>query len=219
VLRTFPEAKGLSLALAICLNQGMDTKNSEFKKLVMRTRSYRRFDQDVKIAPETIEYLIELARNTPSARNAQPLKYLYSCNPKKNSEIFSCLKWAGALPDWDGPSEGEKPSAYIIMVLDTEISANPYWDPGIALQTIMLGASEMGYAGCPIANIEGRKLREIMEIPFKLDICLVLAIGAPGENVRLEPFDGKNINYWRDKDGNHHVPKRSLEEIICGKWV
>lgn len=196
----------------------MDSKSSEFKNLVLKTRSYRRFKQDAEISPEILEYLIDLARNTPSARNAQPLKYVYSCNPGKNNEIFGCLKWAGALPDWDGPAEGEKPGGYIIMLFDTEISANPYWDPGIALQTVMLGASDMGLAGCPIANIDNPRLREILEIPLNLDICLVLAIGAPGENVLLEKLDGENVDYWRDSEGDHHVPKRALEEIICGKW-
>ena len=197
----------------------MSKEKIKFKDLVMKTRSYRRFQQNEKMLPATLEYLIDLARNTPSARNAQPLKYVYSCNSLKNNEIFSCLKWAGALPDWDGPAEGEKPAGYIIMLLDTEISANPYWDPGIALQTIMLGASEMGLAGCPIASIESGRLTEILELPETLNICLVLAIGAPGEKVSLEPLRDENVDYWRDEDGDHHVPKRSMEEIICGKWV
>jgi len=193
--------------------------NIKFKDLVMKTRSYRRFKQNEKIRPATLEYLIDLARNTPSARNAQPLKYVYSCNPQKNNEIFSCLKWAGALPDWDGPAEGEKPGGYIIMLLDAEISANPYWDPGIALQTIMLGVAELGLAGCPIANIESGRLSKILGLPEYLDICLVLAIGAPGEQVTLETLSGENVDYWRDKEGDHHVPKRKLNEIIYGKWV
>ncbi len=197
----------------------MSNEKIEFKDLVLKTRSYRRFRQSEKILPATLEYLIDLARNTPSARNAQPLKYAYSCNSLKNNEIFSCLRWAGALPDWDGPAEGEKPAGYIIMLLDTQISANPYWDPGIALQTIMLGASGMGLAGCPIANIDSIRLSEILKLPDTLNICLVLAIGTPGENVSLETLEGENVDYWRDEDGDHHVPKRSIEEIICGKWV
>lgn len=197
----------------------MDNQRTPFQELVMKTRSYRRFKQETKIKPETIEYLIDLARNTPSARNAQPLKYVYSCDPIKNNEIFSCLKWAGALPEWDGPSEGERPGCYIIMLLDTEISANPYWDPGIALQTILLGASELGLAGCPIANIDSRKLSEILDIPPTLEVCLVLAIGSPGERVMLEELSGTNTDYWRDKNGNHHVPKRPLQEIILGRWT
>ena len=155
----------LYIIFYIWLNQSMDKRTLKFKELVLKTRSYRRFRQDVKITPENMEYLIDLARNTPSARNAQPLKYIYSCDPLKNNEIFSCLKWAGALPDWDGPSEGEKPGGFIVMLLDTEISANPFWDPGIALQTIMLGASEMGLAGCPIANIESGRLANLLGLP------------------------------------------------------
>ncbi|HAJ26889.1 MAG TPA: nitroreductase, partial [Syntrophus sp. (in: bacteria)] len=27
---------------------------------------------------------------------------------------------------------------------------------------------------------------------------------------------GEEVRYWRDPEGVHHVPKRSLEEIIIG---
>ncbi|MCX7985680.1 MAG: nitroreductase family protein, partial [Bacteroidales bacterium] len=114
------------------------------KDLIVRNRSYRRFDESYKISIETLEEFIELTRYVASGRNAQPLKYILSNNPEINQLIFPALAWAAYLKDWPGPSEGERPTAYIVMLLDKNISEQPFCDHGIAAQTILLGAVEKG---------------------------------------------------------------------------
>jgi len=185
------------------------------KELVVKNRSYRRFYEDVSVPLETLRELVDLARLSASAANMQPLKYALSCDRKKNALIFEHLAWAGYLKDWPGPSEGERPSAYIIMLGDTEIVKNVVCDHGIAAQSILLGAVEKGLGGCMIASIQREKLREALGIPVRYDILLVLAIGMPRETVVIEKMGPEgNVKYWRDREGRHHVPKRSLEEII-----
>ena len=185
------------------------------KELVAKNRSYRRFYEDVPISLETLRELVDLARLAASAANMQPLKYILSCDRKKNALVFEHLAWAGYLKDWPGPSEGERPSAYIIMLGDTEIAKNVVCDHGIAAQSILLGAVEKGLGGCMIASIQREKLRETLNIPPRYDILLVLALGKPKETVVIEKMGPEgNVRYWRDGEGRHHVPKRSLEEII-----
>jgi nitroreductase len=87
------------------------------KELVLKNRSYRRFYEDHPIEIDTLRALVDLARLSPSAANLQPLKYLLSNDPHKNSLIFPHLAWAGYLKDWPGPMEGERPSAYIISLV------------------------------------------------------------------------------------------------------
>jgi len=185
------------------------------RDLILKNRSYRRFYEEVDIILDTLRELVDLARLSASARNAQPLKYILSCQPQKNSLIFPHLAWAGYLTDWPGPCEGERPSAYIIILGDTEISRFVDYDAGIAAQSILLGAMEKGLGGCMIASIERQRLRQALEIPPRYEILLVLALGKPKETVVIETVGpGGDTKYWRDSKGVHHVPKRALNDII-----
>ena len=183
--------------------------------LIKKNRSCRRFDQNHRVAPETVRELIDLARFSASAANRQPLKYILSTNPDKNEEIFACLAWAAYLKGWPGPGPGERPAAYIIITGDTRISNNFWCDHGIASQSILLGAREKDLAGCIFGAINKQKLKHFCGIPDKLEILLVLAIGKPAETGVLETVgpDG-NIKYWRDEEQIHHVPKRTREDVI-----
>jgi len=184
------------------------------RDLILKNRSRRRFYQDHKVTEQELRDLIDLARLSPSARNAQPLKYFISFTPDTNAKIFPHLSWAGYLADWIGPEEGERPSAYIVMLLDTEITDNQFCDDGIAIQSILLGATEKGLGGCTIAAIDRENLREVLQIPDRYEILYVLAIGKPKETVVLEEMKNGDFRYWRDEKGIHHVPKRDLNELI-----
>ena len=185
------------------------------KDLVLKNRSYRRFHEDISVANETLKEFVDLARNAASAANLQPLKYILSCDREKNALIFSHLSWAAYLKDWPGPPEGERPSAYIIILGDKGICGSFGCDHGIAAQTIMLGATEKGLGGCMIGSIRRQSLRKALDVSPRHDILLVLAIGKPKETVVIEPLGtAQDIRYRRDRKGVHYVPKRSLDDII-----
>ena len=181
----------------------------------MKNRTYRRFFQEVAIERRTLRELVDLARLSAAAGNIQPLKYVLSCEPQKNAHVFPHLAWAGYLKDWPGPCEGERPSAYIIILGDTQITQSFGCDPGIAAQSILLGATERGLGGCIIGTVQRKKLRKALDIPSSYQILLVLALGKPRETVVIETVGAAgDIKYWRDSEGVHHVPKRSLDDII-----
>ena len=185
------------------------------RDLVEKNRSYRRFIQDEIIGLDTLRELVDIARITPSAANSQPIKYILSNDPALNEKIFSALLWAAYIKDWGGPQPGERPSAYIVMLLDKNIRPNVICDQGIAAQTILLGAVEKGLGGCMIASVRKEELSKTLNIPERYEILLVLALGKPKETVVLEAMpESGDIRYWRDEQSIHHVPKRSLDEII-----
>lgn len=185
-----------------------------FKDLIKRCRSYRRFYQDHKTDEKVLRELIDFARLSASAANLQPLKYILSFNPSRNNLIFPALAWAGYLKEWPGPKEGERPSAYIVILGDTTISKSFEYDCGIAAQSILLGVVEKGLGGCMLGAIKKDLLRKNLAIPQQHEILLVIALGKPKEKVVVEKSKQGNIKYFRDKDNTHHVPKRSLDEVI-----
>ena len=183
--------------------------------LIAANRSCRRFDENHSVELSTLEQLVDLARLSASGANLQPLKYVLSCRSVLNAEIFGCLGWAAYLKNWPGPEPGERPAAYIVILGDRQISKDFGVDHGIAAQSILLGARDKGLAGCMLGSINRKVLRTVLDIPAHLNILLVVAIGKPREEVVIESVgpDG-NIRYWRDERGLHHVPKRSLPDII-----
>lgn len=183
--------------------------------LIRRNRSYRRFYQSVSVDISVLKDLIECARLSPSGRNLQPLRYKLICEEKANARVFSHLKWAGYLPEWGGPVDGERPSAYIVILGDTTITKSFDTDVGIAAQSILLAAVENQLGGCMIASADRTALRRELSIPDHLEICLVIALGKPKENVVIDEMkNDDSVKYWRDEQQTHHVPKRKLEDII-----
>ena len=188
--------------------------------LVRETRSYRRFHQTTEVNTETLRELVNLARLSASGSNLQPLKYILVSDPEMNARVFPHTRWAGYLKDWDGPEEGERPAAYIIILGDTDIRESAGCDHGIAAQSIMLGATERGLGGCILGSLDRVGLRELFEMPERFEILLVLALGEPNEEVVLEEVGAEgDIRYYRDEYDVHHVPKRSLEEIVIPDWT
>lgn len=184
------------------------------KELVRKNRSYRRFYQEKAIEMETLRDLVDLARLCPCGRNMQGLKYMLFNDKESNLKISENLFWAGYLKDWNGPEEGERPSAYIVMLRDKSLGSIPQ-DEGIALQTMLLGAVEQGLGGCVLGNINRVQLKEYLNLGDKYELAYVLALGYPKEEVIIEEMkeDG-DVKYWHDENDANHVPKRSLDDLI-----
>ncbi len=183
--------------------------------LVKKSRSFRRFDAAQRVDAGTLRELVELARFSPSAMNKQPLKFILSADAERNELIYRHLGWAGGLPDWDGPAPDERPTGYIIILGDSDIRDSFGCDHGIAAQSILLGATDRGLGGCMFGSVKRERLRGALAIPDRYEILLVVAIGKPAETVVLDDVgeDG-DVGYWRDDADVHHVPKRTLDELI-----
>lgn len=186
----------------------------ELIDLIRKNRSIRRFDESMKIDQQLLINFVEHARLSASARNQQSLKFLLVNDTEKNQKIFPLLRWAGYLTDWDGPGEGERPAAYIVVLHDNKIAKSHFCDEGIAMQSITLAAAEAGFGCCIIASVDRDKLRSTFRLPGHLDILDVVAIGKPAEKAVLEEMTSADYKYWRDEHDVHHVPKRPQSEIL-----
>lgn len=186
----------------------------KFEEIVLRTRSYRRFDESDRIGRENLVRLVDMARLSASATNRQSLRYLVHDSPGDCELIFPATAWAGYLKDWPGPEPGERPTGYITLLRDTEVGDPFGVDHGICAQTIMLAATAMGYGGCMIGSIRKDLLRQNLKIGERYEILLVLALGKPVEKIKIDEIRHGDFKYWREADGTHHVPKRPLHEVL-----
>jgi nitroreductase len=184
------------------------------KDLILKNRSYRRFDESHRIDLKTLESFVDLARLSATGANRQPLKFVLFNSLEDCERVFPSLLWAGYLEDWSGPEKGERPSGYVMILGDKSITEVFGIDHGIAAQSIMLGASEAGLGGCIIASVKREELIRDLNIPDKYEVLLVLALGKPIEKVVIDDIKNNNVKYFRDSSKVHHVPKRSLKELI-----
>jgi nitroreductase len=187
-------------------------------EIISKTRSFRRFDQNRTIPETTLESLVNLARLGGSARNCQPWQYSLINDQSRCAEIFPYIGWAGYLSDWKGPVEGERPTAYILCLLNRHwligSDKEAQFDLGVSTQNLLLGAMHEGMGGCRIGAFSP-KLTGLFDIPDNLELSLVIALGYPAETVVLEDTDADgSIKYYRDAQDIHHVPKRTLAELI-----
>lgn len=186
-------------------------------KTIAETRTYRIFDEYHEISTDVLNSLIELARLAGSARNCQPWQYVLINTTTDCAKIFPHIRWAGYLIDWDGPVEGQRPTAYIICILNknwlkgTEKEAQ--FDLGISSQNILLGATDLGLGGCRIGAFS-KDLASLFPLEEKQSLELVIALGKPAEKVQVDAVDNGDIKYWRDESELHHVPKRSSEDVV-----
>lgn len=188
------------------------------KDLVRRSRSYRGYDETRKVTREELVELVECARLAPSSVNMQPLKYYLAWEPQAVATIQALTKWARALQPMQLPHPGHCPTAFIVICQDTAINPSlPRFqkDIGIAAQTMLLAATEMGLGGCMIGNYDAGQVKDALHLAENLAPVLIVAIGKPDETIVLTQVgeDG-NTDYYRDEQDVHYVPKRSLEDLI-----
>ncbi len=190
----------------------------DFSELVKKNRSYRGYDKSRRITREELLRLVDCARFAPSSVNRQPFCY-YLANEQAQLDLIQPLTgWARALPEKRLPYPGRRPTAFIV------ICQNTAWEPdlgrfqrdvGIVAQTMLLAAVETGLGGIMIGNFSPDKLAAALSLPAHLTPMLIVAIGKPAETVVLtEALPGESLNYYRDENDVHYVPKRRLEDIV-----
>ncbi|MCD7818315.1 MAG: nitroreductase family protein [Lachnospiraceae bacterium] len=188
------------------------------KELVKANRSYRGYDESRQVTREELTEMVDCARLTASSVNQQPLRYYLACEKKDVERIQPLTHWARGLPELELPHKGMYPTAFIVICQDTRVwesLARFTRDVGIAAQTILLSATEMGLGGCMIGNFSPAKISEAIGLPEYLVPLLVVAIGKPAETVVLKEVGmDEPVNYYRDENDVHYVPKRRLEDIL-----
>ena len=181
---------------------------------VTKRRSIRRF-QDLPVPYEALEKCVDAGRLAPSGRNRQLWEYVIVDDEKLLPQVFD-----GIMLGAGGAPEGHEPRAYIIILinrtLEVELGAAKRvvnYDVGFTAENMILVALEQGLGACPIATFAENKLKQILHIPEKYEVALVLALGYPDEAPVVVVTAGP-VEYWTDSQGIRHIPKRKLADIV-----
>lgn len=184
--------------------------------LVLKNRTCRSFDRSVPITGELMTRLVDLARVTASGMNRQPLRYRILTSEADIAKMMANSRFGTALKDVKLPPVGMEPTGFILIFTDTE-AVSPdslaLKDVGIAAQTILLGATEAGFAGCMLGSFHPARLCEDFDIPARYVPQLAIALGKSAEHAELVEENG-SLTYYRDEAGTHFVPKRRLTDIL-----
>ena len=147
----------------------------------------------------------------------QPLKYLVVNDPKLLDDVFACTRWAAQLSDGT-PKDGERPTAYVVLLVDKEIVGSDYKgydiDAGAAGANLMLAAVGEGLGSCWIGSVDRERLRAVLQIPDRYIVHTMISLGYPAEKSVAEDAVDGSVRYYRDASGTLHVPKRPLDEVM-----
>ena len=190
----------------------------DFLAFVKKARTCRRFAEDKPLQRQDLDFLVECARHTPSARNAQQVRFVQVLS-ETSARLFPLTHWAMALKDWQGPYAGERPTAFLALLLPVDSSELCLVDLGIVAQTVQLAAASKGIGCCIIKSFDQQKAEELLEVPQSLRLQLVLGLGVAVEKrVSVDVPASGSLAYYRDGNGVHYVPKRSLEELVIRRF-
>ena len=182
--------------------------------LLIRNRSCRGYDKSYKVHRLQLERIAGVCTKLASAMNRQPLRFrlVTAEDPKLSETVQHHIHLGGALPELHLPFPGTEPEAFIIVCSAVPEDRYVDMDLGIAAQSMLLKATEMGLAGIVICAFDREDLKRELALP--LDPLAVIAIGKAAERFELRTVSaGESLKYYRE-DGTHVVPKLALSDLL-----
>jgi nitroreductase len=137
------------------------------------------------VEPESLMSILEAARLAPSCMNNQPWRFLVLTEPEslaKGREALSggnywaktapVLVFGCSRPDWDCQSSDER-DYYL-------------FDLGLAVENMMLQATELDLVARPMAGFSPRRVKEAFGFPDEIKVVVAIAIGYEGDIAMLD---------------------------------
>ena len=181
-------------------------------ELLLRNRSTRGYKKAYRVSRAELERIAGVCTKIPSARNQQVLRFRLVTQDSGADRVLPLVKMGAALPELHLPFPGTEPEAFIVVCSTVEENPMVDIDLGIAAQSMLLKAVEMGLNGLIIAAFNRSKLQEALALPYPP--LLVIAIGKGDERIELTPIsEGESHAYYR-KEGVHYVPKVRTNDLI-----
>ncbi len=180
-------------------------------ELLTKNRSTLGYKKAYKVSRQELERIVGVCTRIPSARNQQVLRMRLVTSDSGADKVLPLVKMGAALPELHLPLPGTEPEAFVVVC--STVPENPMVDIdlGIAAQSMLLKAVEMGLNGLIIAAFNRAKLQETLALPYTP--LLLLAIGKGDEHFVLKPIDESESHAYYRENGVHIVPKVMQLEV------
>lgn len=179
--------------------------------LLKKNRSYRGFDQRHEVSEDELKQIVAVSTLVASGMNKQRLRYRLVTKPDA-AKVLPHITLGAALPEEHLPHPGSEPQAFIVVCATEKENKVIDIDLGIAAQSMLLKAVEMGLGGIFILNFRAAAVQQALNLPS--EPIAIIAIGKPAEKIFLVPVHtGSDLNYYR-KDGIHYVPKLNADDLL-----
>ena len=171
-----------------------------FQELINYRQSVRKY-QDKPVEKEKLQKLIEAFHVAPSASNSQPWKLIIVDEPNLKdkvakatfNKIISFNKFVVQAPVI-AVLVIEKPK--IITQIGGSVKNREFSliDIGIAAEHFCLQAAELDLGTCMIGWFDEKRIKDLLSIPKKKRIGLVISLGYPPEDYKLRKKIRKPLN-------------------------
>ena len=159
-------------------------KNPSLDTLLHRNRSYRGYDPARKVTQAELESLVAVTTLVASGMNRQTLRYRL-VTEEEADKVLPLIKLGAALPEEHLPKPGMEPKSFLVVCSIVPEDKVVDIDLGIAAQSILLKATEMGLGGIFILNFQKAALQEALALP--MEPLAVIAIGKRAQEPNLRP--------------------------------
>jgi nitroreductase len=180
--------------------------------LLNKNRSCRGYNKSFVVTEEMMKRIVSVCNKIPSARNQQVLRFRLVMQGEEAAAVLQNVKMGGALPELHLPFSGTEPEAFVVVCTTEQENAMIDIDLGIAAQSMLLKAVEMGLNGLIIEAFNRPAVKEALHLP--LEPLMVIAIGKGIEKFQMLPIDEQEDHKYYRKDGIHYVPKVKMEDLI-----
>ncbi len=176
----------------------------EFSELLATRRSCRSFDS-TPVTEEQIAAILQAGCWAPSPLNLQPWQFIVVTDPGIKEQVKEAAdKAKNEVIAADGPGWVKKYSADFVQ--DAPLLLAVLFDPGkgglgaffgqqhgalqaasACIQNMMLKASELGLESLWFTFFRPEVLNPVFDLPEKLEIAGVIAVGKPAEEPKAMP--------------------------------
>jgi nitroreductase len=172
----------------------------DFNALINKRQSVRKY-LPRPVENEKIQQLIEAVHLAPSACNSQPWKLLIVNDPVLKDQVARATFSKSVAFNRFAL---EAPVIAVLVIEKAKLIAQiggsiknqeyPQYDIGIAAAHFCLQATELGLGTCMIGWFDEGRIQELLNIPQKRKIGLVITLGYAPEDYRLRRKIRKSVH-------------------------